>query len=446
MQILCIKMKRKIWSKTLSKLIFLSIFYYGGTDVLAQTKDSLTNQFLVNLEFRPRIEYRYNYVQPPNDTISPYLFATQRNRISFQYLIKNTWLIKAELQEIHEWDKNNLASKVSSINFYQLYFEYITKRLKLKMGRQGVLLDNGRIFSDAPWAQQSRAHEGIRITEYTSKHSQDLFFLFTRNYGELFDPTYSPVSSHRYKYLLIHNLKGILDGGFSFNTINYLEFFENTTSSAPNTTIRGTIGGRLEFQNKSFYATLNGYYQFGQNAQGRHINGYYLQPEIRFPILKSTIRLGAELISGSRLQQPFNQSGSFDIRYGVAWKFMGNMNLFTRFPDDVKDRGLVNPYCFILVPINNKIAIRSDFHLFYLQNSLQNLNGSDLKKYLGFEHDLSARYNATKRIELNYGFSYFLPESTMSSLPKIIDANKTAIWSYFMLSYSINVVNSKNTI
>lgn len=418
----------------------LTFVFLVSIKVSAQQKDSLTNQILVDLEFRPRIEYRYNHIQPPNDTISPYLFATQRNRVSAQYLHKKNWLMKADLQEIHEWDQDNSSSKVSSINFYQLYFEYVSKRIKFKIGRQSVLLDNGRVFSDAPWAQQSRAHEGVRITEYTSRHSQDLFVLFTRNYGDLFEPTYSPVSSHKYKYLFIHHLKSNLEKGFSFNTINYLEFFDNGSSSPK---IRATTGGRLEFQNKSLYATINGYYQFGQNAQGKHISGYYFQPEIKFLVSNTTIRLGAELISGSHFQQPSNQSGSFDIRYGVAWKFMGNMNIFTRFPEDVNDRGLINPYGFILFPLSKKLAIRSDFHLFYLQNSLQSSNASLSDKYLGFENDVSVKYNPTKHFEFNCGFSYFLSESKMAVLPKIVDPNKNAIWSYFSVSYAINVVNHK---
>ncbi|MDX2301714.1 MAG: hypothetical protein NW226_02890 [Microscillaceae bacterium] len=224
--------------------------------------------------------------------------------------------------------------------------------------------------------------------------------------------------------------------------INYLEFFENT-SSPPKSRIRATTGARLEFQHKSLYTTLNGYFQFGQNAQGKSIKAYYLQPEIKFQVSKNTIRLGAEIISGSRFQQPTNQSGSFDIRYGVAWKFMGNMNIFTRFPDDLKDRGLINPYCFVIVPFTKRVALRSDVHLFYLQYFLQNVKDPASDKFLGFENDLSIKYNATKNIELNCGFSYFLSKPTVSKLPKIIDADKIAIWSYLMVSYSINAVNIK---
>ena len=140
--------------------------------------DSLRSELLINLEVRPRIEYTYNYTLPPNDTVSPFLFLTQRNRLSISYERKK-WLVKSDFQEIHYWDKFHSASKVGSINFYQLFLETKFKGLNIRVGRQGVLLDNGRIFSDAPWAQQSRAHEGIRIMHQTKQIRNDLFLLFT---------------------------------------------------------------------------------------------------------------------------------------------------------------------------------------------------------------------------------------------------------------------------
>lgn len=429
----------KCWAKFIVTFFFILHSFYA----FGQNSDSLSNQFSVHFELRPRFEYRFNNVQSASDPTSPFLLATQRNRISFQYSRKHIWLIKSELQEIHEWESSNRASQVGSINFYQFYFEYFTKRLKFRIGRQGVLLDNGRIFSDAPWAQQSRAHEGIRITEYSTHHAQDLFFLFTRDYGELFESTYSPVASHRYKYLLIHHLKHNFKHGFALNTINYVEFFENAAPPREKN-VRATMGGRVEFQRNRVYSTVNGYFQFGKNLQGRRINAYYLQPEIRFQASKSTIRLGAEIISGSRFQLPANQSGSFDIRYGVAWKFMGNMNLFTQFPNDLDDKGLINPYGFFIVPIAKNIDVRSDVHLFFAQRPFQRSNGSSTGKFLGFEHDVSFKFKINKSIELNYGFSYYLSSQSMKNLPKILETDKIAIWSYLMFSYSIHTIKASH--
>ncbi|TEB41162.1 hypothetical protein D0809_26925, partial [Flavobacterium circumlabens] len=134
--------------------------------------------FLMNVEIRPRAEYTSNYILPPNDSIDPYFYITQRNRISMQYA-REKWLVKSDLQEIHLWDQNNKASKVGSLSFYQLFFETKFKSINVRLGRQSILLDNGRLFSDAPWAQQGRAHEGIRIMKSSKYFSNDFFFLFT---------------------------------------------------------------------------------------------------------------------------------------------------------------------------------------------------------------------------------------------------------------------------
>ena len=97
----------------------------------AQEKDSLSKQFLMNIEIRPTTEYTSNYTHPPNTTIDPYFYITQRNRISMQYE-REKWLIRSDIQEIHLWDEENSASKVGSINFNQLFLETKFKSLKSK--------------------------------------------------------------------------------------------------------------------------------------------------------------------------------------------------------------------------------------------------------------------------------------------------------------------------
>ncbi|MES2573333.1 MAG: hypothetical protein V4572_00180 [Bacteroidota bacterium] len=354
---------------------------------------------------------------------------------------REKWLVKSELQEIHLWDEENKKSKIGSINFYQLFLETKFKSVNIRLGRQNVLLDNGRIFSDAPWAQQSRAHEGIRLMKYSKHISNDFFFLFTRKYSDAYEPTYSPVAAHKYKYLLVNNFSYNSNKAFSFNSITAVDFFESKNSDPFYT--RGTAGGRIEFKIQQWYYTLNTYAQFGRNPQGQKLFAYYLQPEIRLSLGKSTLRLGAELLSGSPSQLPDSRSENFDVLYGVAWKFNGNMNVFTRFPADVGGKGLINPYLFASIPLDKKLSVRSDFHLFYTQYPLLNTLGQGMNKYLGFENDISLRYVPIKQIEINGGFSFMQSSDAMKYLPKIKDADKLAVWSYLMISYSFNAVNVK---
>ncbi|PIF71309.1 alginate export protein [Flavobacterium sp. 2] len=408
--------------------------------VTAQQTDSLSQQFSMNIEIRPRAEYTSNYILPPNDSIDPYFYITQRNRISMQYA-REKWLVKSDLQEIHLWDKNNKASKVGSINFYQLFLETKFKSINVRLGRQSILLDNGRLFSDAPWAQQGRAHEGVRIMKSSKYFSNDFFFLFTRKYGNEFDPAYSPVASNKYKYMLVNNFSYNSFKEFSFNSMNVIDFLKNTTSDEMYT--RVTTGGRIEFKKKNWYYTLNSYLQFGNNLKGQKLLAYYLQPEVRLTLRKLSWRLGAEIISGSSSTLSKNKSGDFDVLYGVTWKFNGNMNIFTRFPTDIGGKGLINPYLFTTIPINTKLSLRSDFHLFYTQYPLLNNLGNETSKFLGFENDVSLRYIPVKELEINYAFSFYKSTDSMKYLPKIQDENKLALWSYLMISYSFNAVNMK---
>ena len=421
------------------KYIFVLLFFSFTNQSIAQLADSLSEHFLFNIELRPRAEYTYNYTIPPNDLVEPYFYIAQRNRFSMMYSRKK-WLIKSDLQEIHLWDKTNNSSKVGSINFYQLYFESTFKSLNFRIGRQGVLLDNGRVFSDAPWSQQGRAHEGIRLMKKLNSISNDFFFLFTRKYGNLFESAYSPVSAHRYKYLLINHFSYNSNNLFSFNSINAIDFLENSNQ----TYARATIGGRAELKSKKWYYTTNAYLQFGHNPQGKKLLAYYIQPEIRLSMSKSIWRLGMEILSGSSPNSPINYSGDFDVLYGVAWKFMGNMNVFTRFPNDVNGKGLVNPYLFVTIPFNKKISLRSDFHLFYTQYPLLNTEGQAINKFLGFENDISLKYIPNKNIEVNYAFAFLNSTDSMKYLPKIHDENKLAVWSYLMVSYSLNALNIKH--
>lgn len=427
-------------TKTPSNNSIILFFLLFTTFLSAQENSVLAQQFLMNVEIRPRAEYTSNYILPPNDSIDPYFYITQRNRVSMLYA-REKWFVKSDLQEIHLWGQNNEVSKVGSINFYQLFLETKFKSINVRLGRQSVLLDNGRLFSDAPWAQQGRAHEGIRIMKSSKNFSNDFFILFTRNYNTEFESTYSPVASNKYKYLLVNNFSYNNAKGFSFNSLNAVDFLENTNSGQLYK--RATTGGRLELTKKHWYYTLNSYLQFGRNVKGQNLLAYYFQPEVKLSLLKSTWRLGAEIISGSSPQLSIDRSGDFDVLYGVTWKFNGNMNVFTRFPNDVNGKGLVNPYLFALIPLNSKLSVRSDFHLFYTQYPLTNDLGEEVKKFLGFENDLSLKYTPIKELEVNYAFSFYKSTNSMKYLPKIQDETKLAFWSYLMVSYSFNAVNIK---
>jgi hypothetical protein len=428
--------------KPFNLLAWLLLLSFSGVgNIFAQGIDSVGRSLTIDLEVRPRTEFRKNYVWLPSDTLSQETFTTQRTRFNITYQTPRI-LFHASPQEIHIWGERGRFSRVGSVNFFELYAEpKITRHLSLRIGRQAVSLDNGRIFSAAPWAQQSRAHEGIRLL-YKKKLETDLTLAFTRPYHTRFDPAYSPVSAHNYKFLFVHHLKHNLNTRATLTTINAMDVFQRTTTHQPYY-VRMTHGGRIEYLLGKFYGTVNAYYQYGQNTASKKVRAYYVQPEIGANMGKITVKFGAEILSGERSTISGETTQSFVPLYGVAWKFMGNMNLFTRFPADVNGKGLINPYMNLIYKASKKLSFRGDAHLFYSQHPLAKEGSVTDGTYLGFESDLSLNYKPVTGLEVIFGYAFTRADQRMELLNKVRDADKIPVWSYLMVSCSPRLLNKK---
>jgi hypothetical protein len=422
-------------------LLFVLLFDFNGRNVFAHSKDTLKQELILDLEIRPRAEFRDNYMLVPADSLMPEFYISQRSRIAVTYKRKAIKM-HTSLQEIHLWNKSGETSSIGDINAYEFYIEStLTKNSFLRIGRQGLSLDNGRLFSAAPWSQQSRSHEGMRFFYTKAKIATDMTAAFTRNYSSFFDRTYSPVSTNQYKLLFVHHLKYKIDNRFTVTAINTIDLFKNSTNP-DDYYYRATNGGRLDYSKNDIYLTVCAYYQSGRNSSQKNSRGYYIQPEVAITIRKTTFRLGTELLSGEDTSTPGNVSRSFVPLYGVAWKFMGNMNLFTRFPADVHNSGLINPYLFVIQQVNRKLSLRADGNLFYSQFQLLDANSVMAKRYLGFESDLSFNYKPIKNVDINFGLSFLLQEKSMELLGKV-NAGTIPVWSYLMISFSPQVLHYK---
>lgn len=410
--------------------VIFSFFLFFQTPA----QDSIKNDLSVNIEIRPRLEFKENYRLSSEETFDPTAFISQRNRLNINNVRKN-FNLRVSFQEIHLFLKDGVGSQVGSLNFNELYIEpKIGKYFSALIGRQNFQLDNGRMFSAAPWSQQHRSHEGIRLQYVTRSLRSDFAAFFTRDYGNLFDASYSPVASHKYQYLLVHQLKGTHEQ-LTYTLINSAELFDKTYFNAK----RYATGGRLEYNLKEIYTTVSAFYQYGRNQQNQRVTAYYIQPEVGVTLKKLMVRIGTELLSGNPDNVKKGYSNSYEIAYGVAWKFMGNMNFYAKFPADVVNKGLFNPYLFLFYRFNKKLQLRLDSHLFYSQYALAN----QAQKYLGYETDFSFNYKPTAYVDLNYGLSFYNPTSSMLLLKKIQNTATTPVWSYLMVSLNPTVFSRK---
>lgn len=402
--------------------------------VSAQNKN-----FVVDLEFRPRAEYRDGYKKLPNDTSDAAYFGTHRSRLNFTYS-QPRFKFHTSIQDVRVWGQYGQVSTTGSLAVFEAYAEtYLTDNLFLRLGRQKVELDNGRMFSAANWSQSGRAHDGVNLIYKNEKISSELMGYFNQTAENVFETTFAPSTFSNYKLLNVHYLKTKLHKCITLTTINAADGYESKTN-ARIMYIRGTSGGRLDFEKGNVLLTINGFYQYGKLQSNQEIAAYYLQPEIQINIKKLTTRLGAEYMSGDDATIKSKLSKSFVPLYGVAWKFMGNMDYFTSFPKDLKNGGLINPYLFLNYELSKKLSIRADGHLFYTQNNVLNKDGEVINPYLGFENDLSLKFKFNEYTTLDFGFSYLLAKESMETI-KGGTSNNPAIWSMCMITFKPELFN-----
>lgn len=406
-----------------------------------QKVNSENKNFSIGLEFRPRTEYRDGYKQLRTADTKAAFFTTQRSRLYFNYS-QPKFKFHTSIQDIRVLGQYGQTSTSGSLSVFEAYVDAdITDQFFVRIGRQKIDLDNGRLFSPANWNQASRAHDGINLIFNNNHIHSEFFTSFNQTAERIFDTDFSPTTFTNYKLLNVHFLKAKLNEHFSLTTINAADSYQSKTTSGTLYT-RGTSGGRLDFEKGNLYVTLSGYYQYGQLQTAERISAYYFQPEIQLRTNKLTTRLGAEFMSGENAEKASDFSKSFVPLYGVAWKFMGNMDYFTSFPTDVKKGGLFNPYLFFIYDLNKKVALRSDFHLFYLGNMTKNDLGSTINPYLGFENDLSIHYKCNSFTMLDFGFSYMAAEKSMETL-KTGNSNIIPVWSYVMITFKPELFSFK---
>lgn len=397
--------------------------------------------FTLGLEFRPRFEYRYGYRQLPNDTTKVAFFASQRSRLNFSYE-QPKFKFYTSFQDVRVWGQYGQASVTGSLNVFEAFAEVeVLENFSVKLGRQKVELDNGRLFSAANWSQSSGAHDGINLVYKNDEIETQLFTAFNQTEERIFETTFSPTNFTNYKLLNLHFLKAHLNENFTLTTINVADSYQSKTNTRTLYT-RATSGGRIEFEKNNLYLTFSGYYQYGQLQSGVDITAFYFQPEIRYKVQKWTVRLGTEIMSGDDATQPSETSKSFIPLYGVAHKFMGNMDYFTSFPNDVKKGGLINPYLFFYYDVNKKLTLHSDFHAFYLENKVYNSQNMVIDSYLGYENDLSLQYKYNTFTNIDLGFSYMLPTKSIEIL-KAGNSLEKPLWSYVMLTFKPELFSAK---
>ncbi|MCE1197727.1 MAG: alginate export family protein [Marinilabiliales bacterium] len=397
----------------------------------------------IDLEMRPRTEYRNGYSQIPNDTTVGTAFVNQRTRLGVNFVWDNRIALQFTLQDARVWGSVDPRSQNGTVNVFEAYAEpTLFPGFSMRIGRQKLIYDNQRLFAENDWRSTGVSHDAVVLKYATSRLTTDLVLAFNQTSERLFGTGYYPSGWTNYKSLGMSFLKFNVTPNWILTSMQTADGYQ-VTGKDEKINYRFTNGGRLEYTSGSLYLTLAGYYQWGHNKSGQVLDAWYLQPEIKYNVtMLFSIRAGAELFSGGNTQFPTGMDKSFVPLYGVVHRFNGSMDIIGTFPTDLGGAGLVNPYLFLIQTLGKKSELRCDFHLFSNKEDFFK-SGKKYDRYLGFENDWTYTYKPNSFTTLMAGVSWADVSETLAFIKKAGtgSASHTPFWSFVSVSFKPQILN-----
>lgn len=397
-------------------------------------------KFQIDAEYRIRTEYRDGYQQMRNDTTSAAFFTGQRSRINLSYTNSNRFSSMLSIQDVRVWGQQDpRSSTASTLQVFEAWVEpRITPDLSVRLGRQRLVYDNQRLFSDNNWRTASVSYDAACIKFNNDKIASDLVIAYNQNSERVRGSEYTPTGFTSFKFLLMHYFRTRIVANTTLTLINAADGFEPAANE--NIKLRYTNGGRLEWENGNFYATVASWYQWGKLTNGKTIKAWYAQPEFKLSNAgKFQFRLGAEFFSGNETGSASDADNSFVPLFGSGHAFNGSLDLFTKFPADVAGYGFVNPYLFINYALSSKLDLRADFHYFATLETPV-ISETSLNKYLGFENDLLLVWKPGSTTRIETGISYASLTEDCEKLKKAQSGSHELTPLFFYVAFTFKPV------
>jgi len=432
--------------RSLFVLLFFGLLFF---------MNSLSAQFSISAELRPRFEMDNGAIKPRHDSISPFYFATNRSRIRLDFK-QEKYQMRFTLQDVRVWGNGDiytstgLWASTSSLDVYEAWFRLkLGGKSNITIGRQELKYDDQRLISWRNWNQYGLAYDAIvynfknngwelnagasynnMINLRTGKPIED---------DELFNQN-NLIKTLNFIYLR----KKISDHVSASATIVGSGY---TNESQPGTIyMMATYGLWGGFNFGGFDASVNAYYQNGHAQSGKNVSAYMLTLNPGYKTGKFRFGVGLDYISGDDANSSYygEKEKTFNKMYGAVFKYYGWMNYYTYMKASTKNGGLMDIYPNLKYSINKKHVIDAYYHLFSLANSVK--LGTDIinDKNLGSEFDLRYTYKIMPDINLQAGFSYYFVTETLEQIKGVgVDNSSAPYWTWVMITFKPTLFVSK---
>lgn len=390
----------------------------------------------VDMQLRPRFEYRNGFKQLMPNTQYPTSFVSNRARLNVGFSNEKlkTYI---SFQNVSVWGDvaSTSTTDKNSIKLYQAWASYqLNNDWSAKIGRQVLSYDNQRIFGGLDWAQQGQSHDAALIQYTKNKSKLDVGFALNNSSEVSFESEYAVTYKNMQYAWFHHDFDNV---GLSILALNNGYQYEDVTEGKFKNAYLQTVGSFVKFGKSKFYGDAAIYGQFGEQSvttDKQKVSAFYGSLNLGYKVTENfNGEIGFEYLSGTDGDETSDKSNSFTPLFGTNHGFNGFMDYF--YVGNHKNSVGLQDYYIRLKYNKDKWQFAMIPHVFLADGNI--LNPTTFEKedsYLGTEIDLTATYKVNKDIKITGGYSQMFGSSSLEILKDDGDKNNMNNWAWLMIT------------
>ena len=434
-------MKMKpIPQKLLTIILFSSIIIFYSPSLFAQDD---SEDLKINIQLRPRAEFRNGLFTPILEGQKPASFISQRSRIGLNYSKNHKLAIGLSAQVVTTWGNDpQVQTTANDISLYEAWAQlYFNPAWYLKVGRQVLSYDDERILGALDWNNAARKHDAALLGFDKNKFKVNAAFAFNQNAEKVNNTFFDNSLSQPYKSMQFLWMKYKFSNSLSVSAlIMNLDTQNKIDSSVSNLQ---TLGGNIYYKKDKLNVSGTYYFQTGRNpvknSSSIKTNAWMAAVKSDYSFNKNIgLGIGSDYLSGRDMNSTSSNISYFNPLYGTGHKFYGSMDYF--YVSSAHDNvGLWDSYVNLNLNAAEKLSWQVALHHFESADRIINYSGGKASSALGNEADLTFGYKVMNDVKLTGGYSQIFTDPSMKYVKNVLpNQSMKSLQNWVWLSININ--------
>lgn len=393
----------------------------------------------LNGQYKPKFEFKDGYKHLKTDFTDPAALVSQRTRLILDY--SNSALTsRISVQDVRVWGDEVMNKNTPSIGLHEAWVDLkLDSLFQIKLGRQELFYDDGRLLGNSDWSQTGRSHDAVLGKYETSDWKLHFGGAFNQNSKGDFGTNYT---LDNYKGLGLLWFENKINSSMRFSLLGLTDIYQKNDSVNIDYG-RLTLGGNYYLNSDNIDMQATAYYQTGKTTKSQDISAYLLSLQAYYKMEDFKLGAGVDYLSGNSVTTDTTKYNSFNTLYPSAHKFYGSMDYFTNIPAHTKNGGLMDIYVKLNYKLSKKWSASLDYHNFSLANPIINPStGQETETALASEFDLSLVHKFSDDVKFQFGYSYLVPNDALKVVQSVPNGENSQ-WLYLLVSVTPDFFSSK---